>query len=267
MKKNVIYLFLSLYAFCIHGMELNRVILSTNNNPDYIEFWPVVAPLWQKMGIRPTLALIGDENCEVDTSLGDVIRFNPLPNVSQAMQAQTARLLIPALFPDDVCIISDIDMIPISYSYFHEGAAKCPENAFLIYRDKAYSPNDKKYPMCYFAAKGSLFQSIFGVSTAEEIDPKIIEWSKLGYGWGTDETILYSYVNYWEKIGGKVKRLGHGVGPRLDRSAWTNDFSNINFGTYIDCHCPRPYSLYKDSIDQVVKNVNLLLYRRKKNNS
>ncbi len=72
---------LFLLLFCmvrflpLSGLELKRVILSTNNHPMYIQFWPIVAPLWKAIGLQPTLALIADENCRIDETLGDVYRL------------------------------------------------------------------------------------------------------------------------------------------------------------------------------------------------
>ena len=241
--------------FTLNGLVLNRVILASNNNDQYIQFWPIVAPLWEQMGFRPTLALIADENCNVDTEIGDVIRFKPIPGVSESLHAQSIRLLLPVLFPDDNCLISDIDMLPISRSYFVDGAAPCPENAFLVYRDGAYSKNEKKYPMCYFGGKGRVFTSVFGVSTKPEIRRLIRKWSKLGHGWNTDEIMLYQYVNDWEQKGGNVFRLGHGVGPRLDRLYWNEQTKDLEISRYIDCHCPRPYIINKQSIDAIVQAI------------
>lgn len=240
-------------ALPLHAFELKRVILATNNNPDYIQFWPIVAPLWQAMGIRPTLALIAGDDCPIDISLGDVIRFSPIPNVAESMQAQTIRLLLPALFPDDVCIISDIDMLPISQSYFVGGAAGCPEDAFLVYRDCAHGCGYPHYPMCYNAAKGSVFGSIFGVSSMGDIRKTITAWADYGLGWNTDELLLYYFLTQWERAGGPVMRLGHGVGPRIDRLWWPEDLKSLDIAQYIDCHCPRPYAYYAESINQIAE--------------
>lgn len=239
----------------LNAFELKRVILATNNNPNYIQFWPIVAPLWEAMGIRPTLALIADEDCPIDTTLGDVIRFAPIPNVAESTQAQAIRLLLPALFPDDICIISDIDMLPISKSYFIKGAAHCPDNTFLVYRDCAHGCGYPHYPMCYNAAKGSVFGAIFNVSTLEDIRTMLSAWGDYGLGWNTDELLLYYFLEQWELSGGPVMRLGHGVGPRIDRLLWPQDLKSFDITPYIDCHCPRPYEQNAESINQIAKAV------------
>jgi hypothetical protein len=253
-KKLLFFLYLTFSVFQAEALEIKRVIVSSNNDPIYIEFWPLVADLWHRMGYIPTLALIAEDDVTVDTSIGEVIRFRPIPGVRQSLQAQTIRLLLPVLFPDDGCLISDIDMLPISKEYFEKGAALSPNDAFLIYRDGAYPRSEKKYPMCYFAAKGRIFQKVFGVETYEEIEPRIIEWATEGHGWNTDEIVLYREVCNWEKNSkGSVHRLGHGVGPRIDR-IYSWNLENIDrriASGVIDCHCPRPYSDNKQSIDLI----------------
>lgn len=250
-----VWISLLIFFSSLNALELKRVILSTNNNPNYIEFWPVVAPLWTAMGLRPTLALIANEDCIVDTSLGDVIRFAPLPDIPEPLQAQVIRLFLPSLFPDEGCLISDIDMLPISRAYFLEGADRCPDDGFLVYRDGAEGYGGLKFPMCYVAARGKIFSEIFQVSQAEEIPEQIREWAARGYGWNTDEVMLYISATAWEKRGGKLVRLGHETTGRLDRGNWKMDISSISISEYIDCHCPRPYSAYQDSIDPIVQAI------------
>lgn len=207
------------------------------------------------MGFIPTLALIAEDDASIDTTFGDVIRFAPLRGVPLSLQAQAIRLLLPVLFPEDGCMISDIDMIPISRDYFLDGAAVCPDDAFLVYRDQAEGCIGKRYPMCYVAAKGAVFASLFQISSGDQIPEILEEWANRGYGWNTDELILYASVNDWEKRGGHVVRLGHETFGRLDRGSWTFDFGGLDLSQYIDCHCPRPYSAYRDSIDRIAKEV------------
>lgn len=246
-------------AVSLSGLEVKRVILATDENPLYIEFWPVVAALYEKMGFRPTLAFIADKGTPIDTTVGDVIYFPPLLGISVSTQAQAIRLLIPALFPDDGCFISDIDMILISKDYIIDGAAACPDDAFLVYRDRFVDYYGDRYPMCYVAAKGKVFGSIFGVRSEKDIPLILEEWANLGLGWNTDELVLYSQSKLWEQNGGKIVKLGHRVMNRLDRSNWSGDYEDVDISGYIDCHCPRPYSLFRVSIDQVVRSVEKLI--------
>lgn len=240
----------------LDALEITRVILATNQNPNYVQFWPVVAPIWKKMGFQPTLALIADEYGDLDTSLGDVLLFSVLSDVPESMQAQAIRLLVPCLYPDEGCLIADIDMLPISSEYLRSGAVHCPDHAFLVYRDGAYWNEEMyRWPMCYVAAKGRVFQEIFGINRVDEIADLLRYWHSQGLGWNTDECMMYAYVMAWEFMRGKVVRLGHGVPGRLDRGNWTGEYQAIDLAGYIDCHCPRPYATYKESIDQVVQAI------------
>jgi len=133
MNKKLLFYF-TLIVCPLQAIKLDRVILATNDNPEYIEFWPLVAKAWKEIvGIQPTLALIGDESVQVDESLGDVIRFAPIEGVSTGNYARTIRLLLPILFEDEVCLISDIDMLPLSKEYYQGSIADVPEDNFVVY--------------------------------------------------------------------------------------------------------------------------------------
>ena len=249
--KTIFLLILSSQMF---ALKIDRAIVSTNNNPTYIQFWPVIAHAWKQMGIQPTLALIAEADVQIDESIGDVIRFEPIPGVSEALQAQTIRLLLPCYFPDDCCLVSDIDMVPLNQAYFSDPIQNLPEDAFVIYRDRVYGIKDPRYPMCYVVAKGSVFKSVFKISALEEIPNTIRQWSQKQLGWDTDECILYRYVANWESAPqNNCVKLGHSVERRLDRADWRFDPQLVADGYYVDAHCPRPYSDYKESIDLIIQ--------------
>ena len=42
-------------------MKIDNVILSSNNDPKYLDFWPIVSKAWQNLGIKPYLFYIGKE--------------------------------------------------------------------------------------------------------------------------------------------------------------------------------------------------------------
>jgi len=143
-KSKFVCLFFLLFFFIpLNSIKINRVILSANTNPTFMDFWPLVAKAWKEMGIQPTLALIEDQkNISIDKSLGDVMRFEPIEGVKPGVQAQLIRLLLPTYFEDDVCLISDIDILPLSKDYFVTRVKQYPENSFIVYR-KTYTQANK----------------------------------------------------------------------------------------------------------------------------
>lgn len=254
-KYTLLFLFLlsTFSAFKMHGLTLTRVILATDANENYIQFWPVVAKAWQEIvGIRPTLALIASNDINVDESLGDVIRFAPIKNVPTALYAQCIRLLLPAIFPDDVCIISDMDMIPLQKNYFTDPIKDIPHDHIAVYRSKTLL-RYKQYPMCYVAAKGCLFADIFNINDKNQIPEIIQQWSKtFSSAWDTDQKLLYEHITRWNKFATHCTLLDVPV-KRIDRAHWGYNQQLLNANMYTDCHCPRPYNKYKISIDTILE--------------
>jgi len=256
MKKLFFLLFFS--VFSSFALKIDRVIISTDTNPMYMDFWPAVAKAWEKIvGIKPTLAFIAPKDFPIDESLGDVIRFDPIEGVSTALQAQFIRLLLPLYFKDEVCLISDIDMIPLNKSYFLDTVRDIPDDNFVVYRSDVLLQYNQ-YPMCYIAAKGSVFCEVFGVETPEDIEDFIKqEAERLNHAWSTDQQSLYFHVNKWEGCQSRCEKLGLGVERRVDRVNWKYDVALLKKGYYIDSHMLRPYSRYKNEVDKLLRDLGI----------
>ena len=246
-----------LATFQVNALVIDRVIMSSDDNPMYLDFWPVVAKAWSKFGIRPTLALIARSDVQVDESLGDVVRFEPVQGLSNALYAQAVRLLVPVLFEHEVSLISDIDMIPLSESYFKSSVCSIADDKFVVYRDNAYPQNLHKYPMCYNVAKGLTFQELFGIKSRDEIPRMIMQWAQLNWGWNTDELVLYMYLHKWAYFDTRCVSLHHGVSRRIDRSNWHYNSSLLANNYYIDCHSVRPYKKYKSEVDTLMQLIGI----------
>ena len=258
-KLNKLLLILcSSIIFTTSAIKIDRVILSTNDNPTYIEFWPIVAKVWKEyIGIKPTLALIADKSVIIDETLGDVIRFEPIPGIPSGLQAQCIRLILPAYFEDEVCITSDIDMIPLNKKYFLDSVKSLGDDNFIIYKNRYYERNKHTglFPMCYNVSKGKNFKEIFeikNVKDIKEVESIIINWHSLNWGWQTDERMLYKYVTNWKHYEEKCIKLNHYDDRRIDRGLWAYDPNGVKPGSYVDAHCLRPYSQYKKEIDDLV---------------
>lgn len=237
------------------ALKIDRVILSSDSNPMYLDFWPIVAKIWKNnFNIVPTLALIGDETIKVDETIGDVIRFEPIQGIPNSFYSQVIRLLLPIIYENDTCLISDIDMIPLNLDYFTKPIEKINDDCFVVYRDKAYIGNYDLFPMCYNVSKGKTFQEIFKIKNINEIPEKIKFWfnSADNRGWSTDEFLLHKYLINWSEQN-RLILLGQSVEKRVDRSNWFYNINKIKNGYYIDSHSLRPYKQYKNEIDKLIQ--------------
>ena len=53
-------------------MKIDTVILSSNDNPNYIQFWPIVSEAWSLMGVEPILIYTGEKKLKLK---GNVINY------------------------------------------------------------------------------------------------------------------------------------------------------------------------------------------------
>ena len=236
-------------------MRIDRAIVACDDNPLYTEFWPVVAKSWSLIGIKPTLFLISDKQ-QVDESLGDVIRISPIESIPTSFQAQCVRMLGPAMFENEVSIMSDIDMMPLSKEYFVKQIEEISDDDFVIFSSDAYEdiPDFPCYPMCYNAAKGSLYKEIFKYDLTQYAKA-MHDWHSLDHGWTTDERVLYSNFMDWKENNSNYKMLRRGWHPfatgRVDRAHMKFEPGLMLLDRYIDFHMVRPYNQHKETIDNI----------------
>jgi len=236
-------------------MKIDKVILSANENKDYIDFWPLVSKAWKRIGIEPVLIYTGKSMPQVD---GKVIKIH-VPFVSTIFVSQNVRLLAPILFPDENCIISDIDSLPLSSKYFNNSVDKIEETKFVIYRPDAAASN--MIPICWNLAKGILWGQIFKVKSLKGIKIKLFFWyvfyCKLNrYRWYTDQILLKKYIEEFKaKNTDLIIELNDESTnfSRIDRASLSYDIKKLNNKEieFSEFHMPRPLSKYKDLIIEI----------------
>ncbi len=179
------------------------------------------------------------------------------------------RLLLPALYPDDVCLISDMDMMPMQREYFIDSVKDVHEDQFVIYRTHCLHPPKEEYPMCYVAGKGILYQDIFNIKSINEIPVIVKKWFQQQRGKqlhkiiSTDQQMLFESVNKWEHFYSNCTLLDVPV-HRIDRKdhlKYDSELFKKNY--YTDLHSLRPYKLYAKIIDPIVKKAIVLAEKRK----
>jgi len=214
-------------------MQKPVAIFSSDSNPDYSEFSPLVSEMWETLGFEPFYAQIGTE------------QFPLIPGVESSLQSQIVRLYAAKLFPDRIVLTTDIDMLPFDQNYYWSKLPKS-DNQIVIYSSDAHE--GKRYPMCYLSAYGKVLSSIALENEDETWEEFVLRLNSLGLGWNTDELYITERIDNcsFDKV--KYNReWEYGMAKnRLDRVYWTmRDIS------YIDAHCPRPYSKHKEEIDQL----------------
>jgi hypothetical protein len=235
-------------------MKIDYAIVSCDDNPLYYNFWNIVQKLWTNLiGIKPILVKISDtDNIEV-TDDYIIHNFKKIEGIDTGFQSQVARMYVTKFYPEDVCLTSDIDMLPLSKKYFVDNIKELNNDSLVIFSADAY-PNVQRYPICYNAAKGKVFHEIMNFeNTFEEYCLKLKDFN---WGWDTDELYFGQKVDNFinQNIIIKLNRgweFGRAI-DRIDRVKWSYNPTKLKSGKYIDSHSLRPYILYKNEIDKLV---------------
>jgi len=250
-------------------MKPEIALHSCDSNPMYLDFWPLVSKVWRlRFGIEPILIYI-DENHDIpiDTTYGRVLKLKPVPGIPTYMHSVWGRFWGATLFPDKVCIVSDIDMFPISKTYFVKQLEHVPDSKYV----HLYSPTkhanvsvgprrqhwcscDAIFPVCYHVAKGALLALVLKINPVWEAS--IRDLASHSYAtagdhikdagerpqWGIDEDYTTKLICMYPDR--SIFHFRPRYHLRIDRSpgGWVYHPSEINADVYGDCHSVRPLS-------------------------
>ena len=99
-------------------MKIEKVIVASNENIEYLSFWPLFKKVWKNMGFDPLLIYTSKEPTSICNDPD--VRFFNTGKIDSGFVSRNIRMLYPALFPNDICLISDIDLIPLNKNYFED---------------------------------------------------------------------------------------------------------------------------------------------------
>ena len=181
------------------GLFPTRAIMACDENHKYIQFWEPMAAHWKTIhGIKPTLIFVGDPSLPINKTIGDVVMFPVIPGIPTSYIAQIVRLLAPSMFPNDICVLCDIDLFLLDKSFFARHLSNVPKNNFASLN--RYPSTIDKISMCYQVAKGNVFANIFQCNGQISTMVKMIQgWSGTANDWGTDEKILTNTLKSWTR--------------------------------------------------------------------
>ena len=228
-------------------MRLTTVLGSVNNNSNYYKFIPKQILFWKHFNINFIAIFVGKYIPEeLKDYLNNIILWDKNLDLKSAYVAQNIRIYYPALLkiPDDeMVMITDMDMLPMNYTYYTNGLATFTKNDFIYYREI----DGNQIYMCYNAAHPNTWSNVFHINNEQDIENKININYNIHYngtpgstGWFIDQEIMYKELIHYENLkvlNRPIKRLEvYMYYEHLNK----NDKDFIS--NYDDCHFHRNYN-------------------------
>jgi len=251
-------------------MRLTHVLLASDLNPRYLEFWPLVSRAWTEVvGVEPVLVLVAREEEAPAELLEDprVRRFEPVEGVHTAFQAQCIRLLYPALLDaDGAVLISDMELMPMNRGYWHEPLAALDASFFVAYRDVLSSQS--MVAIAYNAAEPRTWSEVFGIRSEDDVRERLSQWAEPreydgvrgGSGWFTDQVVLHDTLAEWSARSGRLWLLEDDfTGFRrlerfdVDAALTPSQLSDLRAGRYSWFNAPLPASAHESLNHEAVE--------------
>lgn len=252
---------------------IDRVILSSDTNPKFIQFWPLVSWAWKRIfDVQVHLALVADKTFESMAlkNHGHVTWLPPVPGIPTGNQAKIARYYIASCLGDEkVTLLNDMDLIPINKDYFTALLKSRPTGALLTVGSELYTgPEAGKFTAGCLTTEGEVWRRL--------VNPNRLNWRNFVESFAgttvfdakenilnkidhehpdtfSDESLLRAWLH---KNPVPVSHQPRGFYPytagALCRTDWQFDPAKIRDGTIKEAHLLRPYMQHKAKIDELI---------------
>jgi hypothetical protein len=229
---------------------IDYVIISSDDNPLYKDFYPIVAKRWYDLGFKTYYINITNEDSITKNVWGYIHKIKAIESVSTGFQSQVVRLF-SSKFIDGNLLMSDIDMLPLNGDYYSQYNNELTDDNVIIYSGQPYG-NVPYYPMCYVLSNSKNYIKYLDIEnlTFEQYCKMLSD--KYGQAWNTDENFMY---DKFENNKDKVLIKSRDFSRRVDRGNWNYDINLLKQGYYIDSHMLRPYNTYKKYIDRLIYDI------------
>tara|TARA_R100001015_G_C4633452_1_gene198425 strand:+ start:3142 stop:3948 length:807 start_codon:yes stop_codon:yes gene_type:complete len=253
----------------------DKVIVSTNEDPRFIEFLPIVSAAWKKFFPECDLhvAYVTDRNeddplIEKMNLYANVHLFSPIEGIPTPNHAKVARHILASQFGDSVCMLEDIDTIPLQREYYEERTSHRKKNTVLAVGAEVLrgTPHEGKFPMSTITAEGHVFSNLLNplnLSTEELIkswkDLEIFDHKEAinnPPNIFSDESLIRALIYKSKDIG--VTHVDRAVDIKkdwIDRSWWFVNTERLFSGEYIACNFLRPFHIYYDNIVDIIEYI------------
>lgn len=256
-------------------MSFDRIILSSDTNPKFLPFWPLVAKGWHRFfgDIEVWLALVGTPDAGTLTGLkqhGNVEVYPPVPGVPLPNQAKLARYHLASQWTDEsVTMINDVDLLPLQTTYVRTLLQKRATGHLLTVGSELYTDKEKgKFTVGYLTAESTLWKklvnplgfdwnawikSFIGLSVHDHKEDVMRQVHHEHPDTFSDESWLRAMLTQNPVPVIHARREYYPYTARaLCRANWKFEPSKLLDGTYVEAHLPRPLDEHRDKIKPLI---------------
>ena len=236
------------------------VVVSTNNNPDYMFYAPYVEYAWNKLGWTLAICITHDVNSrDIKTQNPDTyfIRLPDVEGIREQTIAQGGRLYAANYLPEDCLIMtSDMDLIPLS-DYWHPDS----EKVTVYGHDLTWY---SFFPMGYIAMTGANWKKYMQLTGNTERDfLRDAKETELAYApdweswWNFDWDLITKRLRPYKKDltlinRGQIDIAGGTLAKgRIDRFNW--EATQNQPEPFIDMHCENNNVQHPDKLEKFLK--------------
>lgn len=212
---------------------MKTVILSTNDNLNYLSYLPYVQKAWNCLGWNTLTFYLGKQELK-SSNENKIIKINEINPYKEATLVQISRLFAYK-YLDGLIMTSDIDMMPLSDYWKPEtDQIHCYGSDLTHFRH---------HPICYISATKQQWQSLIPEDSIEDLLNQYNQAKSSNFNdwWFTDQDIITERI---EKNKNRViipRTFDGGLAfGRIDRVNW--EFTKNSKTIKIDAHMPRPFN-------------------------
>lgn len=262
---------------------IDRVIFCLNNNENYIDFWNYISKVYyNKFNVTPTLffsGLISEYQDLLDSGrlskkFGDIFHLNRvfgIPYEKNLDWTCTWSLFYGAsLFPNEVCMLSGIDQVPLCGDFFEKVKNINPRKNYIVGFSDAYGKESlnlntmepgTSFPSSHHVGLGNFYKILYGIDANWETelnrvfnDKEVKKFFKNSNFWGFDECYSTFYLKKYLKEQSNTIPINlitnfndFWGNRRIDRSQGIVRISgeileNVKKSKFSEYHCSRPFN-------------------------
>ncbi len=252
----------------------DRIIVSCDDS-EFVQYWFIVYKAWKKFypNIKTTIGFITERKktdpliLEMKKYYDDVVILKPVENVPIANQAKVARHYLATTYGDEICMVEDIDTIPLQKEFIDRITnARTKETLLAVgYEILENTEHHGKFPISNMTAESYIYKKFFNPENLswEDLIKSFIDLKKFDHKEAinvnknifSDESLVRVLVNRWSPDFFNITRVRRDVdifNYWIDRSWWRIDGTKLQSGQYVFCNFLRPFDLNFNYIEPII---------------